>query len=45
MLRADLVVADIPMLMCGLSATQGVPDYDWRRHLEMLLDAMRPPTR
>jgi len=44
-LRADLVVADIPMLMCGLSATQAVPDYDWRRHLEMLLDAMRPPTR
>ena len=44
-LRADLVVADIPMLMCGLSATQAVPGYDWRRHLEMLLDAMRPPTR
>ena len=44
-LRADLVVDDIPMLMCGLSATQGVPGYDWRRHLEMLLDAMRPPTR
>ena len=44
-LAADLVVADIPMLMCGLSATQGVPGYDWRRHLEMLLDAMRPPTR
>jgi AcrR family transcriptional regulator len=44
-LRADLVVADIPMLMCGLSATQAVPGYDWRRHLEMLLDAMRPPAR
>jgi AcrR family transcriptional regulator len=44
-LRADLVVDDIPMLMCGLSATQAVPDYDWRRHLEMLLDAMRPPAR
>lgn len=40
-LRADLVVDDIPMLMCGLSATMAVPDYDWRRHLEMLLDAMR----
>jgi AcrR family transcriptional regulator len=44
-LRADLVVDDIPMLMCGLSATQAVPGYDWRRHLEMLLDAMRPPLR
>jgi AcrR family transcriptional regulator len=42
-LRADLVVDDIPMLMCGLSATQAVPGYDWRRHLELLLDAMRPP--
>jgi AcrR family transcriptional regulator len=44
-LRTDLVVEDIPVLMCGLSATQSVPGYDWRRHLEMLLDAMRPPTR
>jgi AcrR family transcriptional regulator len=44
-LRADLVVSDIAMLMCSLSATQSVPGYDWRRHLEMLLDAMRPPTR
>jgi AcrR family transcriptional regulator len=42
-LRADLAVDDIPLLMCGLSATQAVPGYDWRRHLEMLLDAMRPP--
>jgi AcrR family transcriptional regulator len=40
-LRADLVVDDIPMLMCGLSATMAVAEYDWRRHLELLLDAMR----
>jgi AcrR family transcriptional regulator len=44
-LRADLVVDDIPMLMCGLSSTMAVAEYDWRRHLAMLLDAMRPPQR
>jgi AcrR family transcriptional regulator len=44
-LRADLVVDDIPMLMCGLSSTMAVAEYDWRRHLAMLLDAMRPPLR
>jgi AcrR family transcriptional regulator len=41
-LRADLVVEDIPMLMCGVSATMAVPQYDWRRHLEILLDGLRP---
>ena len=45
MLRADFAVADIPTLMCGLVGDEAVPGYDWRRHLEMLLDAMRPPTR
>lgn len=40
-LRSDFAVAEIPMLMCGLSATMGQPGYDWRRHLELLLDALR----
>lgn len=40
-LRADLVVQDIPMLMGGLSATMTVPQYDWKRHLEIILDGLR----
>jgi AcrR family transcriptional regulator len=40
-LRADMVVDDIPMLMCGLSATMTVPGHDWRRHLEIILDGLR----
>jgi AcrR family transcriptional regulator len=40
-LRADLVVDDIPMLMGGLSATMAVAEYDWRRHLEIVLDGLR----
>jgi AcrR family transcriptional regulator len=40
-LRADLVVEDIPMLMGGLTATMAVPRYDWRRHLEIILDGLR----
>jgi AcrR family transcriptional regulator len=40
-LRADLVVEDIPMLMGGLSVTMAVPQYDWRRHLEIILAGLR----
>jgi hypothetical protein len=40
-LRDDLVVEDIPMLMSGLSATMTVPQYDWHRHLEIILDGLR----
>ncbi|HSO98583.1 MAG TPA: TetR/AcrR family transcriptional regulator [Solirubrobacteraceae bacterium] len=43
-LRADLTVADIPMLMCGVS-TSIDRGFDWRRHLEIVLDGMRPPHR
>jgi AcrR family transcriptional regulator len=39
--RPDLVVDDIPMLMCGLSSTMAVPGYDWRRHLEIVLSGLR----
>jgi AcrR family transcriptional regulator len=40
-IRADLAVADIPMLMCGVS-TSIDRGFDWRRHLELVLDGLRP---
>jgi AcrR family transcriptional regulator len=44
--RDDLVVSDIPTVMCGVCSTMGttrpgMPPRDWRRHLEILLDGMR----
>lgn len=44
-IRPDLRYADLEMLMCGITATMcfqpgGGPD--WRRHMELSLDAMRP---
>jgi AcrR family transcriptional regulator len=42
-MRPDFVVDDIAMLMCALSSTMGVPGYDWRRHLEILLSGLRTP--
>jgi AcrR family transcriptional regulator len=41
-LRADVTVDDIPMIMCGVSSTMaaGGP-FDWRRHLELILDGLR----
>jgi AcrR family transcriptional regulator len=43
-LRGDLIVDDIPMVMCGIgSATKkehSCPDA-WRRHLTVVLDGMR----
>ncbi len=44
-LRADLVAQDIALVMCGVCSTMGnlTPDgpMDWRRHLELVLDATR----
>ena len=42
-LRADFSAGDVPMLMCGLGASMGMsgPGFDWRRHLELLIDATR----
>jgi AcrR family transcriptional regulator len=40
-MREDFVVDDIPMLMAGLGSTMGVPGYDWRRHLEIILAGLR----
>ncbi|MBA3358063.1 MAG: TetR/AcrR family transcriptional regulator [Thermoleophilaceae bacterium] len=46
-IRADLTVADVPMMMCGVGSTMAnaYPDgtpMDWRRHLELLLDGVKP---
>ncbi len=41
-LRSDLGVADIGMVMCGLASSIG-RGFDWRRHLELMLDGFRGP--
>ena len=43
-IRADAAATDIGMLMCGVSATMAHPasGFDWRRHLDLLIDALRP---
>jgi AcrR family transcriptional regulator len=42
-MRQDVSAADIPQLMCGLSAAMDVSGlgFDWRRHVELLIDALR----
>jgi len=44
-IRDDFTIDDVPMLMCGLSSTMaaGPPGeaFDWRRHLELMLDGIR----
>jgi AcrR family transcriptional regulator len=42
-LRADVSARDIPMLMCGVCATMThtKPHFDWRRHLELIIDSLR----
>jgi AcrR family transcriptional regulator len=43
-LREDLVVADIPMLMCGIGSATVKPHpspESWRRHLSIVLDGLR----
>jgi hypothetical protein len=41
--REDLTIDDIPMLVAGLCSSMRVPSCDWRRHLDLLIDAMRAP--
>lgn len=41
-MRPDVSAADVPMLMCGISATMSSSEWDWRRHLELMLDGLRP---
>ncbi|HEU0318242.1 MAG TPA: helix-turn-helix domain-containing protein [Solirubrobacteraceae bacterium] len=42
-MRVDVSAADIQMLMCGVCATMthSKPGFDWRRHVELVIDALR----
>jgi AcrR family transcriptional regulator len=40
-MRSDVGAADVPMIMCGVSSTMSVGDWDWRRYLEFVLDGLR----
>jgi AcrR family transcriptional regulator len=42
--RPDLRATDIGMLMCGVCSSMSfsVPGFDWRRHLELVIDTLRP---
>lgn len=42
--REDLDVSDVEMLMCGLGAAMhsARPGFDWSRHLDLILAAIRP---
>jgi len=42
-MRPDVSALDIPMLMCGVCATMThtKPHFDWRRHLELIIDSLR----
>ena len=42
-MRPDILPTDIGMLMCGVTATMAYqgPGFDWRRHLELSIDALR----
>ena len=42
-MRPDVSAIDMPMLMCGVCATMThtQPHFDWRRHLELIIDSLR----
>lgn len=41
-IRQDVHASDIAMLMCGVCSTMGAkPGFDWRRHLELVIDVLR----
>lgn len=40
-MRPDFSSGDMPMVMCGVSASMAAGSWDWRRHLEILLDGLR----
>jgi AcrR family transcriptional regulator len=41
--RPDLEANDIAMLMCGVCSTMGDrPGFDWHRHLDLVIDMLRP---
>jgi AcrR family transcriptional regulator len=39
--RADVTIEDIPMLMSSLCVSMANPRFDWRRHLDLVLDGLR----
>lgn len=43
-MRPDVVIDDIPLVMCGVGSASGMPHRApdaWRRHLAIVLDGMR----
>ncbi|MGO9957047.1 MAG: TetR family transcriptional regulator [Solirubrobacteraceae bacterium] len=41
-IRQDIDANDIAMLMCSLCSTMGAkPGFDWRRHLDLVIDMLR----
>ena len=41
-IRPDVTAMDIGMLMCGVCSTMGDrPGFDWRRHLELVVEMLR----
>ncbi len=40
-MRPDFSSADMPMVMCGVSASMAEDRWEWRRHLDILLDGLR----
>jgi AcrR family transcriptional regulator len=43
-IRPDVRATDIGMLMCGVCSTMSfsLPGFDWRRHLELVTETLRP---
>ena len=41
-IRPDIEAIDIGMLMCGVCSAMGPrPGFDWRRHLDLVIDTLR----
>lgn len=40
-MRNDFTAADVSMIMCGVSATMSVGEWDWHRYLDLVLDGLR----
>ena len=43
-IRPDVRATDIGMLMCGVCSSMGMglPGFDWRRHLDLAIETLRP---
>ena len=43
-IRPDIEAVDIAMLMCGVCSTMGgrAAPFEWRRHLDLVVDTLRP---